>query len=105
MYQYNLAVARLKKGTAQGFRQANSVRIFTNLCWYYYTCFTSFTSGRMFPPGGFDDILDSSINQIEAANLDILGLSIPYLTTPPGLQHGVGDFEFNDEAEMLLSEV
>ena len=34
--QHKLTAARLKKNTAQGFRLANSARIFINLCWYDY---------------------------------------------------------------------
>ena len=37
LYQHKLATARLKKGTAQWFKLANSSRIITNLCWYYIT--------------------------------------------------------------------
>ena len=36
-YQLKLTAARLKNGTAQGFRLANSARIFFNLSWYDYT--------------------------------------------------------------------
>ena len=35
LYQHKLVTARLKKGTVQWFRLANSARIFVNLCWYY----------------------------------------------------------------------
>ena len=31
---HKLTAARLKKGTAQSFRLANSARIFIDLCWY-----------------------------------------------------------------------
>ena len=34
-----LAVARLKNGTAQGFRLANSARIFFYLSWYDYNTY------------------------------------------------------------------
>ena len=33
-HQHKLTTARLKKGTAQSFRPANSARIFVNLSWY-----------------------------------------------------------------------
>ena len=39
-YQLKLKAARLKKGTAQWYRLANSVRIFINLNWYDYTLYT-----------------------------------------------------------------
>ena len=34
LYKLKLTAARLKKGTAQWFRLANSARIFINLSWY-----------------------------------------------------------------------
>ena len=37
-HQLKLTAARLKKGTAQWFRLANSGRIFFNLSWYDYIC-------------------------------------------------------------------
>ena len=36
-YQLKLTAARLKKGTTQWFRFANSARIFINLSWYDIT--------------------------------------------------------------------
>ena len=39
-HQIKLTAAQLKKGTAQGFKLANSARISINLSWYdYTTCF------------------------------------------------------------------
>ena len=42
-YQLKLTSARLKKGTTQWFRLANSARIYINLSWYDYTIYLGWT--------------------------------------------------------------
>ena len=72
---YQLLSARHKNGTAQWFRQANSARIFTNLCWYYIV-----SHGTTFSRRFKSNLLQS---RSLAALLDKKMRSIPYVGVKP----------------------